>query len=119
MRHSEEVLTLAFVISRRDNVATLLEEAKEGSAIRLLGDIESLTNLITRQDISAAHKVAIAEIEPGEPVIKYGHRIGHATRKIFIGEWVHLHNCASDVDERSNTLDIHTGAPDDSRTAYE
>ena len=50
-------------------------------------------------------------------VVKFGVRIGHATAAIRAGDWVHLHNCASDVDERSGTLDLHTGATTD--TKYE
>src|SRR5690606_14035363 len=103
----------------RDNVATLLDEAKEGSFIRLLGEMDTPLELIAGQDIPSAHKIALVRIEPGEAVLKYGHRIGHATRGISEGEWVHLHNCASDVDERSNALDLHTGAPEDTRSAYE
>jgi altronate dehydratase small subunit len=52
----------------------------------------------------------------GGAVVKYGVRIGHATQAIQRGAWVHLHNLASDFDERSGTLDLHSGAPTD--TAY-
>src|SRR5690606_15764332 len=40
------------------------------------------------------HKVAIAPIAEGEPVLKYGQIIGYATRAIRPGEHVHLHNLA-------------------------
>ncbi len=43
--------------------------------------------------------------------MKYGVSIGYATTPIRAGQWVHLHNCASYFDERSNTLDGQTGAP--------
>ena len=29
------------------------------------------------------------------------------------GEWVHLHNCSSRLDERSNAFDVRTGVPED------
>jgi len=51
-------------------------------------------------------------------VVKFGARIGRATRPIAAGEWVHLHNLASDLDERSGSLDLHTGAPGDNASAY-
>jgi altronate dehydratase small subunit len=38
-------------------------------------------------------------------------------RRIEPGDWVHLHNCRSQLDERSGSFDIHTGAPEDN--AYE
>ena len=40
-----------------------------------------------------------------------------ATREIEAGRWVHLHNLASSFDERSSSLDVHTGAATD--TKYE
>jgi hypothetical protein len=49
--------------------------------------------------------------------VKYGVEIGEATTAIVPGDWVHLHNCGSKLDARSNTLDLHTGAPKD--TLYE
>lgn len=119
MTNSESGEAFAFVVSRRDNVATLLNEVKEGTNVRLVGETDVSATLISRQDIPAAHKIARTSINAGEPVLKYGHRIGHATCQIAEGEWVHLHNCASDVDERSNALDLHTGAPEDTRAAYE
>jgi altronate hydrolase/altronate dehydratase small subunit len=50
--------------------------------------------------------------------MKFGVRIGHATEPIKRGGWVHLHNLASDLDERSGTLDLHSGAPSDTNSAY-
>jgi hypothetical protein len=50
-------------------------------------------------------------------VVKFGVAIGRATRDIAVGQWVHLHNCASSFDQRSQTLELHTGAVTD--TKYE
>ena len=38
------------------------------------------------------HKVALFAIRKGEPVIKFGAVIGHATADIAPGDHVHLHN---------------------------
>ena len=46
-------------------------------------------------DISLAHKVAARPIAAGEPVLKYGMVIGHATADIPAGAHVHVHNLAS------------------------
>ncbi|MGN6555327.1 MAG: UxaA family hydrolase [Verrucomicrobiota bacterium] len=102
-----------FQLDLRDNVATLLEDA-EGS-IEVLGPRPQRLEL--RERIANSHKVAVADIASGAPVIKFGVRIGHATQAIPRGAWVHLHNLASDLDERSGTLDLHSGAPTD--TCYE
>ena len=43
-------------------------------------------------DIPAGHKVALRAHRAGDPVIKYGWPIGHATAAIAIGEHIHVHN---------------------------
>ncbi len=48
--------------------------------------------LSARGDIPAGHKIALSAIGEGEEVVKYGHRIGRATKGIRQGEWVHSHN---------------------------
>jgi hypothetical protein len=58
------------------------------------------------------------DIATGEAVVKFGVRIGHATQPIRRGAWVHLHNLASDLDQRSGTLDLNSGAPTDTTSAY-
>ena len=105
----------AFQIQLNDNVATLLDDANAGE-IEILGaqpgKIQSL------EKISRGHKVALKDFIVGEAVVKFGVRIGHATKPISRGAWVHLHNLASDLDERSGTLDLHSGAPTDTASAY-
>ena len=43
------------------------------------------------------HKVALCDIAQGENVVKYGYPIGHATKPIKEGEWVHSHNLATNL----------------------
>ena len=101
-------------INPRDNTAVLLDDASAGDEIEIVG---SPGRIVLRQDIEYGHKVALADIPTGGAVVKYGIGIGLSTQPIQAGEWVHLHNCASDYDERSATLDVHTGAVTD--TIYE
>ena len=96
-----------------DNVATLLADAEAGP-INLIPEACAIK---LNQPVALGHKVALTDIAAGEPVIKYGIRIGVAARDIHAGDWVHLHNCASLVDERAGTLDVETGRPSD--TPYE
>jgi altronate dehydratase small subunit len=103
----------AFQIHPTDNVATLLGDVEPGR-VELVGHRMTLT---AREGIKLGHKIAIEPIPSGAAVIKYGVPIGHATREIQAGGWVHLHNLASNFDERSGTLDSETGAPTD--TIYE
>lgn len=103
-----------FVIDPRDNVATALGALPKGRGATALGE-SPVCEIVPGEEIRAEHKVALRRIERGEDVVKYGMPIGYAVREIEPGEWVHLHNCASHYDERSNTLDGDTGAPTDTR----
>jgi hypothetical protein len=103
-----------FQINPQDNTAVLLDDAGADDEIEIVGGVGAV---VLKQAIEYGHKVALATIPAGEAVVKYGICIGHSTQPISAGEWVHLHNCVSDYDERSSTLDIHTGAVTD--TVYE
>ena len=105
----------AFQIQVEDNVATLMDDAAAG-AVEMIG--ASKSTIATSEKISRGHKIALKDIAANEAVIKFGVRIGHATQAIPRGGWVHLHNLASDLDERSGTLDLHSGAPTDTSSAY-
>ena len=48
-------------------------------------------------NLSDGQKYALCDIAAGENVIKYGNPIGHATRDIRAGEWVHSHNLATNL----------------------
>ncbi len=103
-----------FRINPEDNTAVLLKDAAAGDKIEIVG---AAGMIVLKQAIEYGHKVALADIPAGDAVLKYGTCIGHSSQLIRAGEWVHLHNCASNYDQRSATLNIHTGAATD--TVYE
>lgn len=105
-------MSKVFVIDRCDNVATALDDIAEHQDITILGE-SSLQSLRALEGIRSGHKIALTEIPRGEEVLKYGRAIGIASADIEKGAWVHLHNCESRYDERSNTLDCETGEPTD------
>lgn len=105
-----------FVIQPQDNVATMIDDVGSG-AVQIVG-AGAGQEIVVTEKILHGHKVALRDVASGEAVIKFGVRIGHATQAIRRGAWVHLHNLASDLDERSSTLDLHSGAPTDTSTAY-
>lgn len=80
----------ALVTSERDNVATALEALAAGRSIPL-----GAGELAVQESIPAGHKVALAFIAIGQPVIKYGSPIGLASAEIPAGAHVHTHNVAS------------------------
>lgn len=107
--------TRAFQINASDNVATMLDDGSGGEVQILGANTEPIQSL---EKISRGHKIALRDIAANEAIIKFGVRVGHATQPIKRGAWVHLHNLASDMDERSGTLDLHSGAPTDTSSAY-
>jgi hypothetical protein len=100
----------AFQIDGADNVATLLNEAAEGCAVTIAGPATE-SALTAQEKIAMGHKIALKMIGEGELIYKYGVAIGIAMRTIEPGDWVHLHNCRSQMDERSGSLDLYTGVP--------
>lgn len=100
----------AFQVNADDNVATLLAEATPNSVLTIVGPAGK-RDLTARETIALGHKVALAPIPADTAVTKFGVVIGIATRRIEPGEWVHLHNCRSQFDERSGAFDLQTGAP--------
>ena len=79
------------VVDEKDNVATALRGLDEGEPLRIETGQGALEVTI-RQAISFGHKLALADIEMGKPVIKYGEVIGVARANITKGEHVHVHN---------------------------
>ena len=106
----------AFQVHAADNVATLLGEAAAGAPLQIVGPSPN-ADLAAREKIELGHKVALTAIPEGASVIKFGIVIGIAMRPIKPGEWVHLHNCRSQLDERSGHFDVHTGEPGDNAYA--
>ena len=106
----------AFCINTEDNVATMLDDATEPGPVQVLGSTR-VKEITSRAAISLGHKIALGDIAEGQPIVKFAVVIGRANQQIRAGDWVHLHNCVSNFDERSQTLDVHTGAATD--TKYE
>lgn len=55
----------------------------------------------TVEAVATGHKVALYPIAKGAKIVKYGCPIGHATRDIQAGAWVHVHNMATSLSEHS------------------
>lgn len=78
----------AFRVDPRDDVA---------AALRDIGAGEDVLGVIASQDIPRGHKIALRDVAEGQPVIKFGFPIGHATRAIAAGEHVHTHNVTTSL----------------------
>lgn len=79
-------------IHPEDNVVVALDCVKKGESCNEFG-------FAAKQDVSTGHKLAIKNIQKGEPIIKYGCMIGRATKEITVGEWVHTHNVKTTLED--------------------
>ena len=75
-------------ITERDNVAVALEPLSKG---------EEILGVVLNEDVPAGHKFALCDIAENENVIKYAFPIGHATKAIMKGDWVHTHNVKTNL----------------------
>jgi galactarate dehydratase len=69
-------------VNERDNVAILVAPEGVAPGVQLPG------GLAARERIPQAHKIALWDLAPGEPVLRYGHTIGVTNRAIEAGSWV-------------------------------
>jgi altronate hydrolase len=76
----------------RDNVAVALRPLNQGQAFKL-GDI----SVTLAEPVACGHKFALRALAEGENVIKFGEPIGHATKAISAGGWVHVHNLKTNL----------------------
>ncbi len=77
-------------INENDNVIVALTDLQPGF------EAEGVKAL---EEIPAGHKMALVDIKKGEPVIKYGYRIGNAKEDIKAGSWIHTHNVGTALGE--------------------
>ena len=80
--------TQVLQIDPRDHVATALVALAPGD--RVLG-VDVL------DEVPAGHKLALRAVKAGDPVLKYGWPIGHATADIAAGQHVHSHNLGTSL----------------------
>ena len=80
-------------IASEDNVAVALCPITAGEIVQA-GEQDSVKVL---EDIPQGHKVALKNIQKDENIIKYGFAIGHATKDIKAGSWIHTHNMETNL----------------------
>ena len=79
-------------INAADNVAVALEDLAAGERVEIDGREVTL-----REAVARGHKFALCNLAEGENVIKYGYPIGHVTRPVAAGEWIHSHNLKTNL----------------------
>ena len=74
--------------TRTDPIAIAVQDIALGSTLRAPDG----GRLVAAERIPAGHKIALRDLAPGETILRYGCRIGQASRPIAAGSWVHSHN---------------------------
>lgn len=85
-------MTKLIRINARDTVAVALHPVAKGETLPVAGGF-----VTANEDIPQGHKIALSPMLKGQPVIKYGCTIGHATEDITAGSWVHTHNMRTNL----------------------
>ena len=92
----------ALILHPQDNVASALDDVLPGEAVEARLGGKDVMTIEAQEQIPFGFKLAVREIALGDPIIKYGETIGHASRPIKQGALVHIHN----LGERRDTCDL-------------
>ncbi len=76
-----------------DDVAVALRDIPEGTKAEVDGKA-----YIVLDNIPMGHKMALRDLKTGENIRKYGSPIGHATKDIPAGSWLHSHNVSTNLE---------------------
>ena len=86
----------ALQVNARDNVAVVLSgDVAAGDSVTVRDHQGGTRELRALNGIPYGHKIALAAMEAGDRIVKYGEVIGAASGKIAPGEHVHVHNMES------------------------
>jgi (2R)-sulfolactate sulfo-lyase subunit alpha len=86
-----------FLIHKRgDHVGVATSDIEAGEEVIGVYMDDDTTILVKSRDfIPLGHKIAIVARDPGDPVLEYGIRIGIASERWQVGDYVHTHNLKS------------------------
>lgn len=85
----------AVLIRSNDNVATVFCNAEANSTVEVNKPDGEKIYIKILDDVPFGHKFSVKDIEAGEGIIKYGEKIGIASKSIKKGDYVHIHNLDS------------------------
>jgi len=92
-------------VNGRDNVAIIVHPEGVAAGASLPG------GLTARERIPQAHKIALDDLESGEPILRYGQIIGRANRAIAAGSWVREELIDMPVPPALDQLPLATAVP--------
>jgi altronate dehydratase len=84
-------------------------ELDSGDEVEVLSPSREVVLHVHANDaLPLGHKIALADIAAGDDVVKYGAKIGRASRLIKVGDYVHIHNVTSDRMPLTENMLHHT-----------
>ncbi|HYM90445.1 MAG TPA: UxaA family hydrolase, partial [bacterium] len=83
------------LLDARDTAAVAVTPIQPGAAVEVRRG-SGTVRVVAETLIPFGHKIAVASMGAGDPVVKYGEVIGYATTPIRPGQHVHVHNVRSD-----------------------
>ena len=84
---------MALKVDDLDNVATIFaNDVKDKNEVEVRDKKGNKEIIKVSGDVPYGHKIALFDIKAGEDIVKYGERIGRATKDIKKGDYVHIHN---------------------------
>lgn len=92
MMKSKLVSEPALRLHPTDNTAVSRRLIKAGQTVLVDGLAVTAVD-----DISFGHKIALADLQVGDSIRKYGQEIGTAATVISAGSWVHTHNVQANI----------------------
>ena len=78
-----------------DNVCIAVRNLESGEKVTAGGKTVAVNGAIRM-----GHKVALAPIAIGKPILRYGQTIGFASQAVAPGDWIHTHNTTATAFER-------------------
>ena len=78
---------IVILLHSGDNVGVARVHISSGSTVRVGGE-----EFVAKDNVPPGHKIALRPVREREQVIRYGQRIGRASRDIETGQHVHTHN---------------------------
>lgn len=93
--YEQEVVSMhkALAHNRGDHVAVAVAQITAGEEIVVVYmDDDGEVRVRAQSDVPYGHKVAVAQLAAGEPVIEYSTQVGVARESIQPGDYVHTHN---------------------------
>lgn len=81
-------------IDPADNVAVALRPIRAGETFEVFDGVGAVTAV---GDVPRGHKMSVRSLSAGDAVVKYGLPIGHVTRDVSTGTWLHTHNVKTNL----------------------